>query len=154
RALKRHPWRDRVEHRVFKNPKGRKKGVPPTLEAQLRDAAHFASDLCHKLMRHSLSEHRRETISHAKRHNAVMERMMVFMVWRNFIKFASEREPIETPAMRIGIAERQLDWETVLCERLLPSRIPASPSWMHIHGKNWETPELGNNSVHRRVYAI
>ena len=153
RGLREHPERERVEYRIFKNPKGRKKGQARSAEARLRDAAHFASDLCHKLMRHSLADHRRETIAHGKRHCGVMERIAVFMVWRNFIKHRSERKPGATPAMQLGLTDKPLSWEELLSERLLPSRISLSESWMQIFNRNWVTPELGRNTRHRRVHA-
>jgi len=153
RGVREHPGKERVEHRIFKNPNDRKKGQARSLEARLRDAAHFASDLCHKLIRHSLADHRRETIAHGKRHCGVMERIALFMVWRNFIKHRSERKPGETPAMRLGLTDKPLGWGALLAERLLPSRVPLSESWRHIFERNWVTPELGRNTRHRRVHA-
>ncbi len=153
RGIRKHPGQERVEYHVFKNPKNRRKGEPRSPEARRRDAAHFASDLCHKLLRHSLADHRRETIAHGKRHNAVMERVALFMIWRNFSKHRSERKPGETPAMRLGLTDRPLDWTDLLKERLFLSRIPLSPSWLHVYKRAWITPEVGANTRHDLVHA-
>lgn len=154
RGLKEHPGKGHVKHQIFRNPKDRKKGEPRSLEARQRDAAHFASDLCHKLLRHSLADHRRETLAHGKRHNAVLERGGLFTIWRNFCKHRSERKPGETPAMWLGLTDKPLTWKEILSQRLFPSKIQLPPSMRHIYDRKMETPELGRNRRHDRAHAV
>ena len=100
-ALGRRRFRGRFEHRAFPNPKRGPKGSPRSPQAIRRDRAMFPVDTLHGLIRHSECHHRRETIAFGRRTNAILERLYLASVWRNFVKGVSERKPDETtPAMR------------------------------------------------------
>ncbi len=84
----------------------------------------------HGLLRHSLAHHRRETIAFGRRHNAVLERLFVFTVWRNLVKVRSERTSSSpTPAMSLGLASEPWTWEKVLARRLFFWRESVPRSW-------------------------
>jgi hypothetical protein len=92
--------------------------------ARKRNQEMFAVDLFHKLIRHCLAHHRRETIAFGRRTANVHGHMMLFAVWRNFIKLETERRPTRfTPAIRIGLTDRIWTWSDVLAERIFPGRI-------------------------------
>ena len=136
-----------VDHRAYANPP-RGPGSDPAA-ARERDRQMFAVDLLHKLMRHSQAHNRRETIAFGRRTNAVLERAALLVVWRNFVKKVSERreEPI-TPAMRIGVTDRQWSWRDVLSKRRFPGRTRLPEGWNKIYRRGWITPAVGRNRPH------
>lgn len=112
----------RIRHRVFPNPDRSPDGDKSL--ALARDRAMFPVDLLHKLLRHSQSHHRRETIAFGRKTANVMGRTAVFALWRNFIKRVSERRPAAiTPAMRVGLTSKPWTWLDVLAERMFPGRV-------------------------------
>jgi hypothetical protein len=123
--------------------------------ARERDREMFAVDLLHKLWRHSQAHHRRESIAFGRRSNAVMERGFLFIVWRNFVKKVSERrsEAI-TPAMRLGLLPRPLEWREVFSRRLFPGRIRLPRGWMKVYRRGWITPAVGRNTSHALAHAF
>ncbi len=153
-GLRHHPGRESVQHRVYPNPKRPYKGAPRSAEARLRDEQMFPVDLLHMLMRHSQAPHRRETIAIGRRHNALMERGFLMMLWRNFIKRRSERvSNAPTPAMLLGLTEERWSWRRALARRLFPSRIRLPAEWRRIYFRQLTTPAVGRNSRHELVHA-
>ena len=61
-----------------------------------------------------------------------MERLAVFMVWRNYIKKRREKEswPTETAGMRAGVIDKALTWREVLRRRLFPRGSDLPREWM------------------------
>jgi len=92
----------------------------------------FAVNLLDLLFRHSGANHKRETIAFSKRRQSGIERMWVFLVWRNLVKSLSEKHPGESPAMRLGITHRLLTIKDILGRRRFPSLI-ALPARCEIH---------------------
>lgn len=134
--------RDRVQLRVYPNPKRGPKGSPRTAEAIARDWAMFPADQLHQLVRHSCSDQKRETISFGRRIESILGRAHLMAVWKNFIKPRSERKPDRTtPAMRLGLADTRWRWERVLSRRLFPARVRPSTAALKIYWKRW-TPHL------------
>jgi hypothetical protein len=149
REIERHPERTRIRHRIHPNPPRGPKGSPRSTEAKERDRQMFAVDLLHLLVRHSLAHHRRETIAFGRRHNAVMERAFLLVVWRNLVKRSSERDTHSaTPAMTLGLTKKPWSWPRVLARRLFPWRVPVPPSWMKIYRRTWIMPALPRNRLH------
>ena len=142
-----------IRRRVFPNPP-RGPGSDKAL-ARERDRQMFAVDLLHKLWRHTQAHHRRETIAFGRRSNAVMERGFLYIVWRNFVKKVSERtrEPL-TPAMRLNLVPRPLEWSQVLAQRLFPKRIRLPRGWIKVYRRGWITPAVGRNLPHALVHAF
>jgi hypothetical protein len=140
---------------AFPNPTQRLKHEPRGKEAAVRDRAMFPVDLLHKLIRHSSANHKRETIAHGRRVNAIMLRLYGFTVWRNFIKDKSERRPQHrTPAMEVGLLNRFLDWRQVLSRRLFPWRQRLTDMERRLYFMMLETAAVGNNRHHDRLNAL
>jgi len=119
-----------------------------------RDQALFPVDSLHALLRHTLAHHRRETIAFGRRVNALMERLFLTMVWRNFVKWRSERKPDPvSPAMRVGLTVERWNWRRVLARRLFPGRERVPPIWCELYRRDWTTPVLRSNTHHRLVHA-
>jgi len=142
----------RIDHRVYPN---LRRGAKADRVAAERDQEMFAVDLFHKLLRHSQAHHRRETIAFARRSNALLERMALMVVWRNFVKKISERssEPL-TPAMRAGAADRRWSWGDVLARRRFFGRLRPPPGWSRIYRREWITPAVGRNTIHDLKHAF
>lgn len=154
RAVRRHPEADRIELERHPNPPRGPKGSPRSEQALTRDRAMFPVDLLHGLLRHSLAAHKRETIAFGRRLNAIVERLFLTAIWRNFVKGVSERRNDRTtPAMRLELTDRPWTWERVLGRRLFPLREKLSGVWLDIYRRDWTTPDLGPNTRHRKVFA-
>ena len=113
----------------------------------------FAINLLDLLLRHSSSNHKRETIAASKRRASAIERMFIFLVWRNWVKSFSERERGPTPAMRLGRASRRIEPEEILERRLFPSRIGLPERWQTYYWRTTPTRAIPNGRVHRLKYA-
>ena len=105
----------------------------------------FPVNLADLLLRHSSANHRRETIAFSKRRQAALERLAVFTVWRNCIKWKREKKPGETAAMEIGLLERALSWREVFRRRLFPHRSDLPAPWWTYYWRRVKTPALGRH---------
>ena len=79
----------------------------------------------HRLARHGKKNHTRETLAFSKTAAGLMNRALLYMVWRNNQKGVSERSPElsrVTPAMKLGLEERPLSTEDIFHRRLFPLR--------------------------------
>ena len=133
-AIRRHPCTVEIEYHT--NPPRGPKGSPRSECAKARDRAMFPVDLLHGLLRHSLAAHKRETIAFGRRLDAIMERLYLAAVWRNFIKGVSERRNDRTtPAMKVGLTDRPWTWTRLLPE-LDRSRVRSNPQSAHHHVQN------------------
>jgi hypothetical protein len=157
-----HPAYDRAVERLagrvdlhrFPNPRRGPKGTPRTAAMLERDQAMFQVDVLHALLRHTLAHHRRETIAFGRRVNALMERLFLATVWRNFVKRRSERKPDPvSPAMQVGLTGERWSWRRVLARRLFPGRGTLPPVWRELYRRDWITPVLRSNTQHRLVHA-
>jgi transposase-like protein len=148
-AVQRHPCCQRIRLLQFPDPQRGPKGAPRSPAALRRDRAMLPVDALHALLRHSQAAHRRETIAFGRRLNALMERLFLFVVWRNFIKGLSERKPDPTtPAMRLGLAQEPWSWSRVLSRRQFPDRVPLGGTWEQLYRRAWTTPVLLSNTRH------
>ena len=155
RAIAAHRHAAGIVREVHPNPTRGPKGSRRSRAAFLRDTAMFAADLAHLLLRHSQAHHRRETIAFARRHNALMERVHLFLAWKNFVKRRSERRSTSvTPAQFIGLADRPWTWSRLLARRLFPWRIPLTGEDRRIYGREWITPASGPNIRHALRHAF
>ncbi|HET6278557.1 MAG TPA: hypothetical protein VFG08_07230, partial [Candidatus Polarisedimenticolia bacterium] len=97
---------------------------------------------------------KRETIAFGRRLAAVMERLFLTVVWRNFIKGRSERRPDpHTPAMRLGLTTEPWTWRGLLSRRLFPGRMKPAGVWRILYRRDWTTPVLPSNLLHRLRHA-
>ena len=132
----------RIRLAVYPNPKRGPKGTPRSPEAVARDRAMFPVDQLHQLLRHTCSDHKRETISFGRRLESILGRTHLIAVWKNFIKARSERTPDRTTsAMRLGLTDAPWSWDRLLTRRLFPSREPISSSGRRLYEKRW-TPRF------------
>jgi len=146
-ARQEDPRRFRLE--VHPNPPRGPKGSARSAAARARDRALFPVDLLHGLIRHSTAAHKREGIAFGRRLNALMERLYVFLAWRNFVKGRSERKPDpETPAMRLGLANHPWRWRELLSRRLFPAREGLRGVALELYRREWTTPVLPRNRRH------
>jgi transposase-like protein len=153
-AVRQHPRTAEIQLESHPNPKRGPKGSPRSAIAKARDQAMFPVDLLHALLRHSLAAHKRETIAFGRRINAIVERLFLFAIWRNFVKGVSERKgDPTTPAMRLGLTDRPWKWERVLGRRLFPDREKLEGTWLKLYRRDWTTPELPSNTRHRPVFT-
>ena len=106
------------------------------------------------LVRHSGANHKRETIAHSKRRQSAIERLLVFLVWKNHVKWFSEQRRDATPAMRAGVSSRRLSVDEVLKERLFPTRIALPPRWAEYYWRRVRTRAIHSNREHRLRYAM
>ena len=141
-ALRDDALNRRVDLEVFPNPKRGPKGTPRSPEAIERDWAMFPVDQLHQLLRHSCSDHKRETIAFGRRLESILGRAHLMAVWKNFIKARSERKPDRsTPAMKLGLADDRWRFERILARRLFRHREAVSKTALRIYRKLW-TPSL------------
>ena len=155
RAIAAHRESARIVRDVHPNPTRGPRGSKRTRAAFLREEAMFAADLAHLLLRHSQAHHRRETIAFARRHNALMERLYLFLAWKNFVKRRSERRSTSvTPAQFLGLTDRSWTWARLLARRLFPWRIPLTAEDRRIYRRDWITPGSGPNTRHALRHAF
>ena len=111
-------------------------------------------NLLDQLIRHSSSNHKRETIAASKRRAVSAYRLAILLVWRNYVKMRWEKRCRATPAMLIGVCARALTVGEILIERLVPSRIAITGRWREYYWKLVETPSLGRNRKHELKLAV
>jgi transposase-like protein len=113
----------------------------------------FAVNLLDMLIRHSGANHKRETIAFSKRRQSAAARLWVFLVWRNYVKWFSERHPGQTPAMRAGVCKRRWSVPRILSRRLFPSRITLPERWQDYYWGRVPTRRIRNPRSHQLRYA-
>jgi hypothetical protein len=131
-----------VEHQVVSSRKARNPQNPL-----------FPINELDMLLRHSQSNHRRETIAFSKRRQGSAERLVVFQVWRNYVKRHREKGPTTTPAMKRGLLSTPLTVKDICRERLFPDRIGLPPRWQEYYDRVVVTREIPNNRRHTLKYA-
>jgi hypothetical protein len=134
--------RRRIDHRVTSSK-----------EARTKDNPLFPVNLLDLLIRHSGSNHKRETIAFSKRRQNAAERLAIFQVWRNFMKVFSENRGGGTPAQRLGLVDRVLSVKDVLRRRLFPSRIRLPERLKTYYRRATVTRMIPNGRSHRLRYA-
>ncbi len=153
-AVAHHAQCHRLSLRRFRNPERGPKGSPRSAAARARDEAMFPVDALHQLLRHTGAHYRRETIAFGRRLNAVMERLHLTAVWRNFMKGVSENCPSRgTPAMQVGLTSQRWAWSRILSRRLFPNREDVPDICRILYRREWPTPLLPSNRLHRLKYA-
>lgn len=114
----------------------------------------FASNLADGLSRHSMANHKRETIAFSKTIASAIARMWVFVVWRNYHKWFSERRRGGTPAMRVGACEHRWGMARILSRRLFPARIKLPKGWQDHYRGTVPTRQVPNQRIHDLRYAF
>jgi transposase-like protein len=80
----------------------------------------FALNLLDLLIRHSCANQKRETIAFSKSVISAIARKWVFLTWRNYCKWFSERRKDGTPAMRAGVCTQRWSVRQLLKEQAVP----------------------------------
>jgi hypothetical protein len=88
----------------------------------------FAVNLLDLLIRHSSANHKRETIAFSRRLQSAIERLWLFLVWRNYVKAFSENRGGPTPAQRSDVTTRRWRLRELFRRRLFPDRVPLPQS--------------------------
>jgi len=114
----------------------------------------FPVNLADLLLRHSGSNHKRETIAFSKRRQGAMDRMAIFVVWRNYVKSLSERRRDAPPGVVLGVIDRALGVEEILGRRLFAFRTELRGWLARCYERRIPTRCLpGGGAIHRRRYA-
>jgi hypothetical protein len=127
-----------------------------TVSSRAARTAHnplFAINLLDLLIRHCGANHKRETIAFAKRRQMAIWRLWVMLVWRNYMKWVSERTRADTPAMRLGISKRRLGVHDLLRRRLFVTRVGLPPRWQDYYWGKTVTRLMPQGREHRLRYA-
>jgi hypothetical protein len=114
----------------------------------------FPVNLADMLLRHSSSNHKRETIAFSKRRQAVLYRAAIWVVWRNYLKDRSENRKVGPPAKALGLVRRSLKVTEILGERLFPEREGISGWLSACYFGRIPTRAIGHCVSHTAVYAI
>jgi len=150
KTIRSHRLGRRVEHRSTPGPRRELSRKGDRRRSAQRNQALFPVDLLHRLFRHSMAHHRRETIAFSRRINAAMERFALVATWRNFVKRMTERRRCNTsPAMLLGLTDQLWSWERVLARRIFFFREELPAPWGEIYRREWTTPLLGSNERHQ-----
>ena len=113
----------------------------------------FAANLADLLLRHTGANHKRETIAFSKRRQGAMYRAAIFTVWRNYVKWSSERRRTPPPAVRLGIVPKRLGVEQILERRLFPWRQRLGGWLRRCYYGEIPTRALPRCATHRLRYA-
>jgi len=105
-------------------------------------------------IRHSLANHRRDTIAFSKRRQGSADRLAIFLVWSNYVKRRWEKRCRQTPAMLRGLTDKPLTVDEVLAERRFPGIVGLPPRWEDYYWRRVQTPVLGRNRRHELKYAF
>jgi hypothetical protein len=122
----------------------------PSVAARTPRNPLFPVNLLDLLLRHNSANHKRETIAFSKRHQGVIERAALLLLWRNYGKRFSENHGGGTPAMRLGLCGRPLGARALLARREFPSRVVLPEVWRNYYRRR--VPTLG--IAHPREHAL
>jgi transposase-like protein len=119
-----------------------------SLEARTAGNPLFPANRLDLQLRHNSANLKRETIAFSKRHQSVVERAALLLVWQNFVKPFSERKGGGTPAMRLGLRTRPESLGAILKERLFPSRVGLPEPWAGYYRREIPTPGIAHPRRH------
>ena len=114
----------------------------------------FPVNLLDLLLRHHSANHRREGIAFSKRHQAVIERAALLILWRNYSKPFSENHGGGTPAMRAGVCAGPSSLAALLAVRRFPTRVPLPAPWQAYYRREVGTPGIARPRRHALLRAF
>jgi len=114
----------------------------------------FPVNLLDLLLRHNSANHKRETIAFSKRHQAVIERAALLLLWRNYGKRFSENHGGATPAMRLGLSGHPLGAGALLARRWFPSRVRLPEVWQRYYRRAVPTVGIARPREHTLTRAF
>ena len=127
--------------------------MTPSVAARTSGNPLFPVNLLDLLLRHNSANHKRETIAFSKRHQSVVERCALLILWRNFTKRFSENHDRATPAMRLGLAKTPLSPAVLLQWRLFPSRVALPVRWEGYYRRSIPTAGITKPQRHELLRA-
>ena len=113
----------------------------------------YEMNLLDLLIRHAEAEHKRETIAYSKRRNCGVWRLMIFLVWKNYVRPKRVRKCDQTPAMLIGLCERRLTVPEIVGRRMFWAQVGLEGRWRQYYWGEVETRALKVNRRHELKYA-
>jgi transposase-like protein len=128
--------------------------VVPSKDPRGRHNVLYELNLLDSLIRHGSANHKRETIAWAKRRQGAAMRLMVFLVWRNYVRQRWRKQVSGTPAMQAGLLNRPLTVDEILEQRIFVSKAGLKGRWSQYYWGEVETPALGVNRRHALKRAI
>jgi transposase-like protein len=126
----------------------------PSVAARTSGNPLFPVNLLDLLLRQNNAHLKRESIAFAKRHQGVIERAALMVLWRNFTKRFSENHDGGTPAMRVGLRDTPLSPRALLKERLFPSRVSLPQPWSEYYRRLEDTPGIRHPVRHNLKRAF
>ena len=126
----------------------------PSVAARTPGNPLFPVNLIDLLLRHNSANHKRETIAFSKRHQSVVERAALLLLWRNFSKRFSENHDGGTPAMRVGISKTPLSIERLLRERLFPEQVKLPRLYRSYYQRKVPTARIARPRLHQLRLAF
>ncbi len=96
------------------------------------------------LIRHGSSNHKRETIAYSKRRQSSAEKLAIYQMWQNTMKWRSENRPGQTPAMDLGWLDHRWEVQEILSERLFRTHVELPPRWAQYYERKVDTRALGS----------
>ena len=128
--------------------------VTPGKEHRDRNNPLWPINLLDLLIRHSSANHRRETIAWSKRRQSSADRLVIFLVWRNYVKVRREKKPKgPTPAMDRGMMDHRLTVDEIFNKRIFRAHVELPERWSEYYDRKIVTRSLGPNTTHRLSYA-
>ena len=114
----------------------------------------WSINLLDSLIRHSNSNHKRETIAWSKRRQSSADRLVIFLVWRNYIKVRREKKQKGySPAMARGMYDHRLSVEEIFSRRIFRDHVDLPDRWSRYYDRKVVTRSLPRNTVHDLIYA-
>ena len=113
----------------------------------------YEINLLDLLVRHAQSDHKRETIAYSKRRNCGIWRLLIFLVWKNYLRFKRVRRCKQTPAMLVGVCDRRLTVPEVLGRRIFWAQVGLEGRWRQYYWGEVQTRALKINRRHELKYA-
>lgn len=107
------------------------------------------------LIRHCNANHKRETIAWSKRRQASAERLMILLVWRNYMKGRREKERgSPTPAMVRGMMDSPLEIRDFLDKRIFRTQVDLPSRWSEYYVRGVVTRGLQRQRGHGLKFAF
>ena len=134
----------RIDHRVT-----------PGKEHRDKNNSLWEVNLLDLLIRHGNANHRRETIAWSKRRQASAERLLILLIWRNYMKGRREKNRgSPTPAMQRGMMDSPLGIGEFLSKRIFRTRIELPPRWAEYYERRVDTHGLTGQRRHELKFAF
>jgi hypothetical protein len=129
--------------------------VTPGKAHRDRNNSLWEVNLLDLLIRHCNANHRRETIAWSKRRQASAERLLVLLIWRNYMKGRREKKRgSPTPAMVRGMMDSPLGIDEFLSERIFRTRVALPPRWAEYFDRSVKTRGLLKQRKHELKLAF